>query len=65
MLSAICSELHVDLVSLPVFISWLYQLGPFLAPDGDPTLPVFIPIPILTICVSIIIYFLAVYRTAK
>ena len=44
---ALYSELHAGLLSLPVYISWLYQLGPFLSPGGDPIRPVFLPIPLL------------------
>ena len=43
------SELHVALLSLPVYISWLYGFGIFLSASGDPLLPVFLPIPILFI----------------
>jgi hypothetical protein len=44
---ALYSEVHAGLLSLPVYISWLYQLGPFLSPGGDPIRPVFLPIPLL------------------
>lgn len=44
---ALYSEAHAGLLSLPVYISWLYQLGPFLSPEGDPIRPVFLPIPLL------------------
>ena len=47
LLAALYSELHAGLLSLPVYISWLYQLGVFLSPDGDPIRPVFLPIPLL------------------
>ncbi|MFW9869822.1 MAG: hypothetical protein ACFFEL_09370 [Candidatus Thorarchaeota archaeon] len=47
LLVALYSEVHAGLLSLPVYISWLYQLGPFLTPDGDPIRPVFLPIPLL------------------
>ena len=56
LLAAAYSELHVALVSLPVYISWLYQLGPFLSPSGDPIRPVFLPIPILFILVALVIF---------
>ncbi|MFW9793388.1 MAG: hypothetical protein ACFFEE_03720, partial [Candidatus Thorarchaeota archaeon] len=46
-LTALYSELHAGLLSFPVYISWLYQLGPFLTPEGDPIRPVFLPIPLL------------------
>jgi len=47
LLFALFSELYAGLLSLPVYISWLYQLGPFLSPGGDPIRPVFLPIPLL------------------
>ena len=47
LLIALYSELHTGLLSLPVYISWLYQLGPFLSPTGDPIRPVFLPLPLL------------------
>ncbi len=47
LLVAAYSELHVALLSLPVYISWYFGLGVFLAPDGDPILPIFLPIPLL------------------
>lgn len=49
LLVAAYSELHVALLSLPVYISWYFGLGVFLASDGDPILPIFLPIPILFI----------------
>jgi len=54
LLAAAYSELHVALLSLPVYISWLFQLGPFLSPDGDPIRPVFLPIPILFLLVVLV-----------
>lgn len=56
LLVAAYSELHVALLSLPVYISWLYELGPFLSPDGDPMRPVFLPIPILFLLVACVIF---------
>jgi hypothetical protein len=53
LLFALYSELHAGLLSLPVYISWLYQLGPFLSPGGDPIRPVFLPIPLLFLVVLI------------
>jgi hypothetical protein len=47
LLVAAYSELHVALLSLPVYISWYFSLGVFSAPDGDPFLPIFLPIPLL------------------
>ena len=47
LLAAAYSEIHVGLLSLPVFVSWYFELGVFLAPDGDPLYPVFMPIPLL------------------
>ena len=55
LLIAAYSELHVALLSLPVYISWLYELGPFLSPDGDPVRPVFLPLPILFILTVVLI----------
>lgn len=56
LLVAAYSELHVALLSLPVYISWLYELGPFLSPDGDPIRPIFLPIPILFLLVACMIF---------
>ena len=56
LLVAAYSELHVALISLPVYISWLYELGPFLSPDGDPIRPIFLPIPILFLLVACMIF---------
>ena len=47
LLVAAYSELHVALLSLPVYISWYFSLGVFSAPGGDPFLPIFLPIPLL------------------
>ena len=47
LLVAAYSEIHVALLSLPVYISWFFGLGVFSAPDGDPFLPIFLPIPLL------------------
>ena len=55
---ALYSELHAGLLSLPVYISWLYQLGIFLSPGGDPIRPVFLPIPLLFL-VTIIVTMIA------
>jgi hypothetical protein len=55
LLAAAYSELHVALISLPVYISWYFSLGPFLSPDGDPIRPVFLPIPFLLILVVALI----------
>ena len=56
LLVAAYSELHVGLLSLPVFISWYFGLGLFSAPDGDPFLPIFLPLPILFLLVAIVIF---------
>jgi len=56
LLAAAYSELHVALVSLPVYISWYFGLGPFLSPDGDPVKPVFLPLPILFLLVACVIF---------
>ena len=55
LLFAFYSELHAGLLSLPVYISWVYQLGPFLSPGGDPIRPVFLPIPLLFIVTLLLI----------
>ncbi|MFW9927653.1 MAG: hypothetical protein ACFFDM_12960 [Candidatus Thorarchaeota archaeon] len=55
LLVALYSEIHAGLLSLPVYISWLYQLGPFLSPGGDPIRPVFLPIPLLFFVTSFLI----------
>ncbi|MGY5880503.1 MAG: hypothetical protein RTV31_09635 [Candidatus Thorarchaeota archaeon] len=56
LLAALYSELHVGLLSLPVYISWLYNLGVFLSPDGDPTRPVFLPLPFLLLLVCLVVF---------
>ena len=56
LLVAAYSELHVGLLSLPVFISWYFGLGLFSAPGGDPFLPIFLPLPILFLLVVIVIF---------
>lgn len=55
LLFALYSELHAGLLSLPVYISWVYQLGPFLTPSGDPIRPVFLPIPFLSLVTLLLI----------
>ena len=55
LLAALYSEIHAGLLSLFVYISWLYQLGVFLSPDGDPIRPVFLPIPLLFLVTLILI----------
>jgi hypothetical protein len=54
--AAAYSEIHVGLLSLPVYISWYFELGVFLAPDGDPLQPVFFPIPLLFVVTLLLIY---------
>jgi len=56
LLVAAYSELHVGLLSLPVFISWYFGLGLFSAPGGDPFLPIFLPLPILFLLVTFVIF---------
>lgn len=56
LLVAAYSELHVGLLSLPVYISWYFGLGVFLAPDGDHILPIFLPLPILFLLVASVIF---------
>lgn len=56
LLAALYSELHAGLLSLPVYISWLYQLGIFLSPGGDPIRPVFLPIPFLFLLVCLVVF---------
>ena len=55
LLAAAYSELHVALLSLPVYISWYFGLGVFLSPDGHPIRPVFLPIPFLFILTVVLI----------
>jgi hypothetical protein len=55
LLAVLYSELHAGLLSLPVYISWLYDLGVFLSPDGDPIRPVFLPIPLLFLVTLLLI----------
>ena len=56
LLVAFYSELHAGLLSLPVYISWLYDLGVFLSPGGDPIRPVFLPLPFLFILVCLVVF---------
>ena len=56
LLAAAYSELHVALLSLPVYISWFFGLGPFLSPDGHPIRPVFLPLPILFLLVAFVMF---------
>ncbi|MGY5858251.1 MAG: hypothetical protein RTU63_02700 [Candidatus Thorarchaeota archaeon] len=56
LLVAAYSELHVGLLSLPVLISWYFDLGLFSAPDGDPFLPIFFPLPILFLLVALVLF---------
>ena len=56
LLVAAYSELHVALLSLPVYISWYFGLGPFLSPGGDPVRPVFLPIPLLFLLIVVVIF---------
>ena len=56
-LAAAYSELHVAILSLPVYLSWYFELGFFLAPGGDPLLPIFLPLPILFILVVLLMLF--------
>jgi hypothetical protein len=55
LLVAAYSEIHVGLLSLPVYISWFFELGVFLSAGGDPLLPVFFPIPLLFLATLILV----------
>ena len=56
LLAALYSEIHAGLLSLFVYISWLYDLGVFLSPDGHPLRPIFLPLPFLLLLVCLVMF---------